>query len=423
MSHEASSSATIRVPRTFDWNSHDAAKREFEEMYAVLRQCMGERCWVLDEEQTKTFMPSDLPQAPARNADAEVKEAYETKKEKHDEKLNVIYRAFYYGHAVLRCLFPYGSMVRRDIDAAIDSPPAGTARADWTSVKAFRAAIKILKEKYSMQTITDSAQLRTMLTNLTDEISGGFYEYQRQFNQILSQLRGTGDAGAITDAELRELIKKGIRNKEIFTSVTGRLYTEQPDISYSTVFEKINSWLQLALLAGIDPYATAHSSRGTITAAAASRNIDGSSFKKVRFSSGGPGQSGGNFCTKCWSTGHGFRVCTSIECAICRTDLTGSDRSCPRWRDHPDPRHRFYNDVPPWERSRAHPNNKPIDKNNKRKLEQNERSAPRPRPSTDAPATKSATQAAFKAQRKELKKAYKAMRVAARAERENEEEA
>jgi hypothetical protein len=363
-------SASIRVPRTFDWNNREAAKTEYDEMYAILRQCLGEKCWILDEAQTAVFLPTALPQPPGDDANAKTRNKWLGLKEKYDEKILVVYKAFYYGHAVLRCLFPYPSMVRRDVDVALDTRPTDVDATEWTAITSFRAAITKIKSNYSRQTVTDNDTLRRDLQNLTDEVAGGFHEYQREFIRILCQLRAS-NANIVTDAELREWVKKGIKNKEIFNAVTGQLYMNEPEVAYDRVFERVSTWLQLAALNGSDPYGVINSSRGSVSAAnAASRfkpnfnnsssTIGGSGNHRLsrgdNFPSGDAFPSrGGNFdlCTRCWTPGHFFRVCTSFECAVCKKSLARSDSTCPGWRDHHSAKFRFTNDIPPWERKKA----------------------------------------------------------------------
>lgn len=186
-----------------------------------------------------------------------------------------------------------------------------------------------------------------------------FYEYQRDFEKILTELRAAGGRDVVSAKELLVWVKKGLKNQEVFLSCTSGWYLEHPDATYDQVFKRVNDWLSEAILIDKDPYHLSNTITGKISANSAEvNNYKHHSYKDHAIPKGANNSRTTNntqICTRCWHTGHKWMDCRSYKCHAtgCASSLSPDDRGCPNWRRHVDPKHRYRNDIVPWER-KAH---------------------------------------------------------------------
>jgi hypothetical protein len=345
------SDQTSRPSRAFTWNSAEQGKEEYADFYAILTQSMLDKSYVLDEAKHAMFLPEELGAAPARNAEAAVKDAYRKEKVAYNASMVKVYMHFEFGISTLRNLLVYPSAARADLEAALRCP-VETDAATWTPIKQLKAALDKIKTTYSRSNAADTDTLRRELQSLTDQIPGGFVVYQKEFNRILSQLQSTGNANIVTAAELREWVKKGIKNPDVIRTAMYPLIRANADVTYLELFAGITDFLSLSTLTDTDPYAIANTGRGQVSAHAASSNGKRSNFPG--FSSADEKSGGGAFfsdtCTRCWGSGHSWRNCFSRSCVACKRPLDRSDKTCGNWKSHNTP-FRFRGDKVPWERS------------------------------------------------------------------------
>jgi len=92
----------------------------------------------------------------------------------------------------LKSTLVYGSKARMEIDAILakkPSPPLDdqgqpNPSFEWTTVDAFKAAMKCLKDTYAPSDATDVATLKQRIAELSDEVCGGFAAYAEQFTTL-----------------------------------------------------------------------------------------------------------------------------------------------------------------------------------------------------------------------------------------------
>lgn len=337
-----------RVPRTFSWDSPDVGKEEHAEFMAVLKQSLGQNSYLLNESMVNLAMPDHHGPEPAA---ALAKKEWERKKERYTDLVLKLYRDFNSAAGTLRSIFPYGSVVRSDIDMTYDNRPPLVLEADWTPRAQFQAVLSMLKAGYSRSTATDYETLRTKTQNLSDKVPGGYFEYRREFSKHHAMLVATGDAAVISATQCREWVRKGISNPEVFRYLIP-YYVEHPDATFQDIFNYVDKYMAICIGAEQDPYKIISGASGK-----ASININSYSADTR-----GHGQRGkillpkgdeayAKFCTKCWMKGHSWSECERRNCAVCHAPIGKDDKSCPNWRQHKSADFRFSNDQAPWERN------------------------------------------------------------------------
>jgi hypothetical protein len=333
-----------------------------------------------------------------------VKAAYDERVAKHQDRVQLVLRAFHHATAVLRGSFDPSCLAMQQMESAMAKRPADVEAADWGIVRQFKAAMDVLKKNYSSSTASDVAKLRTSLSTLTDEGPGGFDSYNREFTRLLVQLRAT-KADGVSDAELKEWVKKGIKNTTVKTTLLLKMYVEKDkdgSLKYSEILDAVTRLLVEMRNDDFDPYGLASGAKGHVGAHSAdargARTQEGASF---------------DGCTKCWGQGHWWKACSARQCAVCKAIIGKDDLSCPNWKSHKQP-FRFYGDVPPWERARGKSGNGGSRGfSGKRKAESSDRSGGGAKrshyePASDVATAKANLKAAYKAQRKNNKAAKKA---------------
>jgi len=243
-------------------------------------------------------------------------------------------------------------MARTDLEAAIAQRPANTAAEDWTPILQLEAGITKLRAVYQRSSVTDIDTVRRQLQNLTDELPGGFADYQREFQRLHAQLIACGVNNAVTADELREWAKRGIKNQTVFNIALSSWLLDNQQATYEQIFSRVALWLQQS--PEHDPYKTVGTASGKTSAHAANfrqgaggqqRDQGGWKGNNRRF--GNRESPGGKpdtvvMCTRCWRTGHSWDKCRSDNCGACAQDfLLANCPTCPYWRSHANGSHRF----------------------------------------------------------------------------------
>jgi hypothetical protein len=240
MSSESYSSGLMRVPRTFNWNDPEMAKKEFPEFNAMLRQLLMGKAYVLNERELRAYEPPVLGPPPARNATAATVAVYENKEKEWKVASQKLIEAFHQALNTVRALLPYGSKARTDFDEAADTAPVNDDE-EWGARQQFKNGMDTLKRIYSATTATDVDALRRQLYELTDKTD--FHDYVAEFNRIVQAIRGAGP-GMITDDELKRVAMSGIKNPIVVNSFAINYYMTNPDATYKDIFNQIGIWLQ-----------------------------------------------------------------------------------------------------------------------------------------------------------------------------------
>jgi hypothetical protein len=324
--------------KLFNWNSSEDGKRDWSLFLMKLKSLMGERRWCMDDAATEAQLPGEPPEEPPAGASYAVRAAYQERLSKWRGGNQKVEVAFCYAISKTCEAFDMGCMASYQIQQALVKP-AATEAAEWTAVKQFKAVMAMLKANYARSTDADVAALRLRLSQLNDSGPEGFHGFQREFVQVLTQLRAT-KADAVSDRELVQWVKGAIRNSYVNSTLLLKWYVETDDITHEQILARVTRLLVELANHDEDPYRSASGAKGSVAAHVA-KTADGMDF-------------GG--CTKCWGTGHWFKSCAARQCQVCRAPLGKTDRTCPRWKSHPVA-FRFYNDVTPWDRARGQSTN------------------------------------------------------------------
>jgi hypothetical protein len=338
MSYESSS---IRVPKIFQWNGTDVGKEEFDEFTAIFTQILSDRVWILDPTLVQLAVPEEPGPAPALNAAAAIRNEHRKSMIIYKESLFKMYKDFNFGINALRSLLPYPSMARGLLEGVIKNRPPEVAEVDWKPPQQFLAAMDKLKSVYARTTAADTETLRGKMMKLTDEGNGGFSEYRMEFCKLLSQLMATGIQNVVSETELREWVRKGIRNKNVLDHLI-KFYIDNPEASYEQIFSYVEKYLVICSNCEIDPYRTVSGASGKV-----SINVASMDSHQRKYS---PPVHSESMCTRCWMKGHSWRDCRRSHCGVCKAELTLNDKTCPCWKKHKSPDYRFRGDTPPWER-------------------------------------------------------------------------
>jgi hypothetical protein len=235
---------------------------------------------------------------------------------------------------------------RRDLELAIATRPDDIEEDKWNFMTQFQNMIKKLKEKYSRTTVSDISEVRIKISKLTDQGTGGFYEYRSKFTELANELSASGVAGAASPAELREWAKSGIKNKKVFDAVIAPMFLNTPECTAEQLFDKISKYLTLCVQADNDPYKQVTAPEGKVSVNAVTQGTGKQSHSSQYNSST-------KLCTRCWRSGHRFPDCRTSKCGApgCFTEIPADKSSCPNWRQHKDSSHRFRDNIAPWEKN------------------------------------------------------------------------
>ena len=283
--------------------------------------------------------------------------------------------------------FPYGTTPRNIIDKASEKP-ANVQLANWTYRRRFEACWEALKIEYQPSTSVDLKQLKDQLSKLTDEGQGGFENFQSEFHRLHAEIMATGVDDAVTERELNDIVRDGIKNHFVWVNVCYNLYKDNPNAPWRETFTAVATALTSFRQKGFDPYGEAKSGP-TInsTVAANSANTfpskQGQGFNKrpaefTRDNSGrfrkqqkttfhtSPGNtsSDGNSnanvnppssqnspgetptrCTRCWQqNSHSYKTCSECKCS-CGQNLNPGQVICINYDNHP-PNMKFIRKMP-----------------------------------------------------------------------------
>jgi len=319
--------------KIYKWSSTTDAKLEYDEWYATLSEvCSKEKIgFCVDETFHDLFAPK-VP-SPAFDSSAASRLAY--RKEMVDyEKAVADYRSkFLQATGFLKSTLVYGSKARMEIDAILakkPSPPLDdqgqpNPSFEWTTVDAFKSAMKYLKDTYAPSDTTDVATLKQRIAELNDEVCGGFAAYVEQFTTLHCALVRANQEP--DDKPCTAWVLKGIRNQEVARSVIVALFKPE-DPNHEPTFREIFKFVETFLKRSgdNDPYKTVKVNPfGTPKVFAAPGSIT-SILKPV---------STLVRCTKCWRRGHSWSKCTALTCSACGKAFDGS-LYCSAWKTHTD---------------------------------------------------------------------------------------
>ena len=116
-------------------------------------------------------------------------------------------------------------------------------------------------------------QLRDQIYKLSDEGPGGFENFRSEFHRLHTEITATGVVEAITNRELNEIVRDGIKNQLVWLNVCYNIYKDNPNSPWQATFEAVSTALTSYRQKGFDPYAEAKSGP-VINAKSISANAD-----------------------------------------------------------------------------------------------------------------------------------------------------
>jgi len=151
-----------------------------------------------------------------------------------------------------RSTLVYGAKARMEIDAILAKKPTPSLDDqgqpipyyEWTTVDAFKSAMKYLKDTYAPSDATDVATLKQKIAELNDEVCGGFASYAEQFTTLHCALVRANQEP--DDKACTAWVLKGIRNQEVARSVICTLFKPE-DPNHEPTFHEIFMFVETFL--------------------------------------------------------------------------------------------------------------------------------------------------------------------------------
>ena len=301
--------------------------------------------------------------------------AYQNRKEKIE-----MYCATALG--ILEKSFAYGTTPLNIIRKAAECP-ADKNLSDWTYRLRFEACWKALKEEYQPSTIVDLKQLKDQIMKLNDQGPGGFDAFKAEFHRLHAEIMATGVTDAVTERELNDIVREGIKNPFVWVNICYNLYKNDLNAPWAKTFDAITTALTSFRQKGFDPYGESKSGPIAISTPVAanaattfpSKSDHGSNKRPVNLTKDDFGRinkkpkpnhaapssftpwvgssnshGNGNFnppstqrsqgetparCTRCWQpNSHSFKTCAEAKCA-CGEKLFPGQVICANYDNHP----------------------------------------------------------------------------------------
>ena len=350
----------------FHWHTKEEGKRDYAKFAKEFTSAACKLRYILEIGGVESIMgrhPGPRPvRATRRKEWREDMREYEKRSRKVEEDCAAAL-------SLLEKCFPYGTTPAHIIDQICQTVPKGLPITQWTYRKRFNACWEALRAEYQPSSSTDLKQLKEQISQLTDEGKGGFDHFRAEFHRLHSEITATGVPDAITDRELNEIVRDGIKNKLIWMNICDRIYTADPYAPWETTFRAVANALTSYRQKDIDPYAEAKSglTLGSTPLAASNAIIPPqltsnkrpsnlinrgddrpnkmnrlatlvTSSTSVPTAQQTPNPVGGELnrrlCTRCWSPGHSHRTCSSTECA-CGAQMAPGQLICFDYDSHP----------------------------------------------------------------------------------------
>lgn len=383
-----------QVKRVFQWFSLEDGKKEYDEFESVFQEQLGEVSYVREPRFVALAIPAMPDPLPAA-ANASAKDKWDKKKRAHEEGTLKVVKDCLKAISEIRSLFPHATTARSQVEGAIKVRPANISEEDWTPITQLPLMLAKLRSEYAPTGITDTTIMRTNLQHLTDQCPGGFSEYRTKFNLGHNQLIMAGGENVVTEGELREWVKGGIQNPEVLNHLAS-FYIENEDATFAEIFTRVDKFITLLHSQGKDPYKSVASVSGRASVSANAASVARGGQRRVTSYGGARSDN----CTRCWNSGHGWKVCSASKCGACGQGLETDAKTCPKWRDHASAKHRFLLNYEPWNRPNSSSVNGTI-RHNKRPAD--------PTPIAGEPPVKTPATEELKSTRKAFRKALAAV--------------
>ena len=351
-----------KQPPVYIWNTKEDGKREYAKFTKEFTSTACKLRYILEPGGVESMMGSHPGPRPLRSI--QYKE-WSVDKREYEKTARKVQEDCAAALSLLEKCFPYGTTPAHIIDKTCKTVPTGLPLSKWTYRKKFNACWEALRVEYQPSTSTDLKQLKEQISKLTDEGKGGFDHFRAEFHRLHAEIMATGVSDAITDRELNEIVRDGIKNKLIWMNICDRIYSADTNAPWEATFQAVANALTSYRQKDIDPYAEVSNSptlgavhltaNNAIVPPQPTFNKRQSNFRNE--SDGRPNKMHKPFhssiaserqhrenhpshastprvCTRCWKPGHGHKTCSSTECA-CGTSLSPGQLICFNYDAHP----------------------------------------------------------------------------------------
>ena len=311
----------------FRWNSIEDAKSEYNNAYDVICSTLRGKGlgYLLKNDEVATRRGLD-PGIEPLNATQHAQTMWFKKSTKYIENNFKIDDDFGKAISVLTDVFPYGSLIHSDLNSCINN-------IEFTNnCDRFNACINRLNSVYKPSNALDIDTIRRKIQILND--NDGFDNYYQLFTRYVAELRCINPT-AVTDAELTEWVKVGIKNPEVFNATIGSLVVHSnAELQYKNIFDAITRYLQVKRENNPYHVLTTTSIRSDALVASTNNNFNSYNNNKRSFDQMNNNNSSKPLCPRCNRYGHSLKECIADKCKICRAFIPRGDTVCPDAAKH-----------------------------------------------------------------------------------------
>ena len=370
----------------YSWHTKEEGKAQYAQFAKTFVSTLKQLRYLLEPGAVARRLGAHPGPAPANAA---MRKLWEDKMNRYENKLTKIDEHFAAALSALESSFVFASLPRHLIDKILENPPPELAIEEWTYQAKFEACWEALRSEYQPSTAVDLSQLREQIMALNDQAPGGFDTFKSEFHRLHAEIVATRVPQAITDRELNQIVRNGIKNPTVWGLVCHNIYVDEADVPWARTFEAVSKFLTSFRQKGIDPYGDAGANlipgyvsvaaNAVSTESAGKRGTNQKRSASVSYDQGGRPQKiqkttdsstetvnqgkrkhtspsstgkqhpdkpkGDRRCTRCWAlAGHGYKDCNETKCA-CGKSLGFGQPICYFYDSHP-PNLQFTEKIP-----------------------------------------------------------------------------
>jgi len=226
--------------KQFSWSSVTDAKPEYDEWFATLSAvCDREKVGFCVNENFAEFFVPVVPLPPLGNA-TQAQADYRKDLQEYKKALLAFRSKYSAATGFLKGSLAWGTKARSEIDEILDHKPPHPLNDqgvpivgwEWTPEKAFKAAMKHLKDVYAPSDATDCATYRQKIAELNDTEEGGFKSYAEKFITYHCALVRANQEPSATDCTTWVL--QGIQNTTVKGFLSALIATKDPNLPLPT---------------------------------------------------------------------------------------------------------------------------------------------------------------------------------------------
>ena len=245
---------SMKDVKSYHWATKEEGKTQYPKFVKDFQAVLKGIRFVVEQGGIDRY----LGPAPGRRpANVDDRPEWLSRFNKHQEKSDKLEMYCASALGALEQSFPYGTTPRNILDKATEKP-AAVAVVDWTFRRRFEAGWQALKDEFQPSTSVDLKQIRDQISKLDDQGPGGFEAFQSEFHRLHAEILATGVRDAITDRELNEIVRDGMKNPFIWANVCYPIYKDRDNQApWRDTFTAVANALTSFRQKGFDPYAEA----------------------------------------------------------------------------------------------------------------------------------------------------------------------